>query len=118
VVSEDRGRIVKFIGDAALIESPSAEAAVMAADEVRGLLRAGESIRTGIHLGDGPANTFTRDATKLEPRPRGSVSAAYRCDVSAVAWPLAHVWREARGAVAVECALPPHAVAAIRLEIA
>jgi TolB-like protein/Tfp pilus assembly protein PilF len=52
VVSEERGRIVKFIGDAALVESPSAEAAVMAADEVRGLMRAGESIRTGIHLGD------------------------------------------------------------------
>jgi adenylate cyclase len=52
VVSEDKGRIVKFIGDAALVESPSAEAAVMAADEVRGLMRAGESIRTGIHLGD------------------------------------------------------------------
>jgi adenylate cyclase len=52
VVSEERGRIVKFIGVAALVECPSAEAAVMAADEVRGLMRAGESIRTGIHLGD------------------------------------------------------------------
>jgi TolB-like protein/Tfp pilus assembly protein PilF len=52
VVSEEKGRIVKFIGDAALVESPSAEAAVLAADEVRGLMRAGESIRTGIHLGD------------------------------------------------------------------
>jgi TolB-like protein/Tfp pilus assembly protein PilF len=52
VVSEERGRVVKFIGDAALVESPSAEAAVLAADELRGLMLAGESIRTGIHLGD------------------------------------------------------------------
>ncbi|HEY7472413.1 MAG TPA: adenylate/guanylate cyclase domain-containing protein [Gemmatimonadota bacterium] len=51
-VPAEMGRIVKFIGDAALVESPSAEAAVMAAAELRGLMRAGESIRTGIHLGD------------------------------------------------------------------
>jgi len=52
VVSEEQGRIVKFIGDAALVESPSAEAAVRAADELRGLMQAGETIRTGVHLGD------------------------------------------------------------------
>ena len=52
VVSEDQGRIVKFIGDAALVESPSAEAAVKAAEELRGLMQSGETIRTGIHLGD------------------------------------------------------------------
>jgi TolB-like protein len=52
VVSEDQGRVVKFIGDAALVESPSAEAAVKAAEELRGLMQAGETIRTGIHLGD------------------------------------------------------------------
>ena len=52
VLSEDRGRVVKFIGDAALVESPSAEAAVRAAVELRGLMQAGETIRTGIHLGD------------------------------------------------------------------
>ena len=78
VVSDDKGRIVKFIGDAALVESPSAEAAVLAADEVRGLMRAGESIRTGIHLGDvavGPdgdlygdgVNTAQRIQTVAEP---------------------------------------------------
>ncbi len=47
-----RGRIVKFIGDAALVESPSAEAAVQAAAELHGLMSAGETIRTGVHLGD------------------------------------------------------------------
>jgi adenylate cyclase len=52
VVSPERGRIVKFIGDAALVESPSAEAAVQSAAELRGLMGAGETIRTGIHLGD------------------------------------------------------------------
>jgi adenylate cyclase len=52
VVAGDQGRIVKFIGDAALVESPSAEAAVRAAAELRGLMQAGETIRTGIHLGD------------------------------------------------------------------
>ena len=51
-VPPEMGRIVKFIGDAALVESPSAEAAVRAAAELRGLMRAGESIRTGVHLGD------------------------------------------------------------------
>ncbi|CAN5893428.1 adenylate/guanylate cyclase domain-containing protein [soil metagenome] len=52
VVSGEQGRIVKFIGDAALVESPSAEAAVQAAAELRGLMQAGETIRTGVHLGD------------------------------------------------------------------
>ncbi|MGH7587520.1 MAG: adenylate/guanylate cyclase domain-containing protein [Gemmatimonadota bacterium] len=51
-VPSSRGRIVKFIGDAALIESPSAEAAVQAAAELHGLMSAGETIRTGVHLGD------------------------------------------------------------------
>jgi TolB-like protein/Tfp pilus assembly protein PilF len=71
VVSDDRGRIVKFIGDAALVESPSAEAAVMAADEVRGLMRAGESIRTGIHLGDvavGPDGDLYGDGVNTAQR--------------------------------------------------
>ena len=71
VVSEEKGRIVKFIGDAALVESPSAEAAVMAADEVRGLLRAGESIRTGIHLGDvavGPDGDLYGDGVNTAQR--------------------------------------------------
>jgi TolB-like protein/class 3 adenylate cyclase len=52
VVPPEQGRIVKFIGDAALVESPSAEAAVRAAAELRGLMRKGETIRTGVHLGD------------------------------------------------------------------
>jgi TolB-like protein/Flp pilus assembly protein TadD len=71
VVSEEKGRIVKFIGDAALVESPSAEAAVMAADEVRGLMRAGESIRTGIHLGDvavGPDGDLYGDGVNTAQR--------------------------------------------------
>jgi hypothetical protein len=58
-----------------------------------------------------PANTFTRDAARHEPRPRGSLSAA-----SVAREPIA--WREEGGAVAVDCALQPHAVAAIRLELA
>ena len=71
VVSEDKGRVVKFIGDAALVESPSAEAAVMAADEVRGLMRTGESIRTGIHLGDvavGPDGDLYGDGVNTAQR--------------------------------------------------
>jgi len=52
VVAGDKGRVVKFIGDAALVESPSAEAAVKAAAELRGLMQSGETIRTGVHLGD------------------------------------------------------------------
>jgi TolB-like protein/class 3 adenylate cyclase len=52
VVAGDKGRVVKFIGDAALVESTSAEAAVKAAGELRGLMQAGETIRTGVHLGD------------------------------------------------------------------
>ena len=71
VVSEEKGRIVKFIGDAALVESPSAEAAVMAADELRGLMRAGESIRTGIHLGDvavGPDGDLYGDGVNTAQR--------------------------------------------------
>ncbi|CAN5893463.1 adenylate/guanylate cyclase domain-containing protein [soil metagenome] len=71
VVADDRGRVVKFIGDAALVESPSAEAAVMAADEVRGLMRAGESIRTGIHLGDvavGPDGDLYGDGVNTAQR--------------------------------------------------
>ena len=52
VVAGEKGRVVKFIGDAALVESPSAEAAVKAASELRGLMQAGETIRTGVHLGD------------------------------------------------------------------
>ncbi|HET6618008.1 MAG TPA: adenylate/guanylate cyclase domain-containing protein [Gemmatimonadota bacterium] len=77
-VPAEMGRIVKFIGDAALVESPSAEAAVRAAAELRGLMRAGESIRTGVHLGDvavGPdgdlfgdgVNTAQRIQTVAEP---------------------------------------------------
>jgi TolB-like protein/Flp pilus assembly protein TadD len=52
VVAGEQGRVVKFIGDAALVESPSAEAAIMAAAELRGLMQSGETIRTGVHLGD------------------------------------------------------------------
>ena len=44
------GRVVKFIGDAALLESPSAEAALQAATALHQEM--GERIRTGIHLGD------------------------------------------------------------------
>ncbi|HET6363175.1 MAG TPA: adenylate/guanylate cyclase domain-containing protein [Gemmatimonadota bacterium] len=52
VVAGEKGRVVKFIGDAALVESPSAEAAIRGATELRGLMQAGETIRTGVHLGD------------------------------------------------------------------
>jgi TolB-like protein/class 3 adenylate cyclase/Tfp pilus assembly protein PilF len=48
-VSDD-DRIVKFIGDAALLESPSAEAALQAATALHREMD--ENLRTGIHLGD------------------------------------------------------------------
>ena len=89
VVSEEgRGRIVKFIGDAALVESPSAEAAVMAADEVRGLMRAGESIRTGIHLGDvavGPDGDLYGDGVNTAQRIQ-TVAEAGQIVVSGDVW--------------------------------
>lgn len=46
----DGGRVVKFIGDAALIESPSAESALRSAAALRDSME--EAVRTGIHLGD------------------------------------------------------------------
>jgi adenylate cyclase len=49
-VPEEEGRVVKFIGDAALLESPSAEAALQAATALHAEM--GEGLRTGIHLGD------------------------------------------------------------------
>ena len=88
VVSEDKGRIVKFIGDAALVESPSAEAAVLAADEVRGLMRAGESIRTGIHLGDvavGPDGDLYGDGVNTAQRIQ-TVAEAGQIVVSGDVW--------------------------------
>ena len=88
VVSEDKGRIVKFIGDAALVESPSAEAAVMAADELRGLMRAGESIRTGIHLGDvavGPDGDLYGDGVNTAQRIQ-TVAEAGQIVVSGDVW--------------------------------
>lgn len=51
-IPSDSGRIVKFIGDAALVESPSAESALVAAATLRESLGDGEAVRTGIHLGD------------------------------------------------------------------
>jgi TolB-like protein/class 3 adenylate cyclase/cytochrome c-type biogenesis protein CcmH/NrfG len=51
-VPSDSGRIVKFIGDAALVESPSAESALVAAATLRESLGEGEAVRTGVHLGD------------------------------------------------------------------
>ncbi|HEU4463985.1 MAG TPA: tetratricopeptide repeat protein, partial [Gemmatimonadota bacterium] len=50
VVSQAEGRVVKFLGDAAMIESPSAEAALHAASAIHAEF--GKGIRTGIHLGD------------------------------------------------------------------
>ncbi|MGH7589408.1 MAG: tetratricopeptide repeat protein [Gemmatimonadota bacterium] len=49
-VPREEGRVVKFIGDAALLESPSAEAALQAATALHAEM--GERLRTGIHLGD------------------------------------------------------------------
>lgn len=51
-VPAERGRIVKFVGDAALVESPSAESAVAAAAELRQSMADDGPIRTGIHLGE------------------------------------------------------------------
>ena len=49
-VPRAEGRVVKFIGDAALLESPSAESALQAATALHREM--GERLRTGIHLGD------------------------------------------------------------------
>ena len=49
-VPSGHGRVVKFIGDAALLESPSAEAALQAATALHA--EWAEGLRTGIHLGD------------------------------------------------------------------
>ena len=49
-VPREEGRIVKFIGDAALLESPSAESALQAATALH--VEMGDPLRTGIHLGD------------------------------------------------------------------
>ena len=49
-VPRAEGRVVKFIGDAALLESPSAESALQAATALHQEM--GERLRTGIHLGD------------------------------------------------------------------
>lgn len=77
-IPPDRGRIVKFIGDAALVESPSAESALVAAATLRESLGDGEAVRTGVHLadvavapdgdlyGDG-VNTAQRIQTEAEP---------------------------------------------------
>jgi adenylate cyclase len=44
------GRVVKFIGDAALLESPTAEAALAAAHAMHAEM--GDGLRTGVHLGE------------------------------------------------------------------
>jgi TolB-like protein/class 3 adenylate cyclase len=49
-VPQAKGRVVKFIGDAALLESPTAEAALQAATALHAEM--GEGLRTGIHLGE------------------------------------------------------------------
>jgi TolB-like protein/class 3 adenylate cyclase/Tfp pilus assembly protein PilF len=51
-VPSDSGRIVKFIGDAALVESPSAESALRSAAALKEAMGEGETVRTGVHLGD------------------------------------------------------------------
>ena len=77
-VPHDSGRIVKFIGDAALVESPSAESALVAAATLRDSLGEGEAVRTGVHLGDvavapdgdlygDGVNTAQRIQTEAEP---------------------------------------------------
>ena len=77
-VLADRGRIVKFIGDAALVESSSAESALVAAAMLRESLGEGEAVRTGVHLGDvavapdgdlygDGVNTAQRIQTEAEP---------------------------------------------------
>ncbi|HJU86725.1 MAG TPA: adenylate/guanylate cyclase domain-containing protein, partial [Gemmatimonadota bacterium] len=77
-VPHDSGRIVKFIGDAALVESLSAESALVAAATLRESLGEGEAVRTGVHLGDvavapdgdlygDGVNTAQRIQTEAEP---------------------------------------------------
>ena len=83
-VPADSGRIVKFIGDAALVESQSAESALVAAATLRESLGEGEAVRTGVHLGDvavapdgdlygDGVNTAQRIQTEAEP---GQIGAA------------------------------------------
>ena len=78
VIPADSGRIVKFIGDAALVESPSSESALVAAATLRESLGEGEAVRTGVHLGDvavapdgdlygDGVNTAQRIQTEAEP---------------------------------------------------
>ena len=77
-VPSDGGRVVKFIGDAALVESPSAESALRSAAALRESLDEGEAVRTGVHLGDvavagdgdlygDGVNTAQRIQTEAEP---------------------------------------------------
>ncbi|HJR54622.1 MAG TPA: adenylate/guanylate cyclase domain-containing protein, partial [Gemmatimonadota bacterium] len=77
-VPTDSGRVVKFIGDAALVESTSAESALRSAAALRESLDEGESVRTGVHLGDvavagdgdlygDGVNTAQRIQTEAEP---------------------------------------------------
>ncbi|MFN2421349.1 MAG: adenylate/guanylate cyclase domain-containing protein [Gemmatimonadota bacterium] len=77
-IPADSGRIVKFIGDAALVESPSAESALRSAAALRESMGEGEAVRTGIHLGDvavaadgdlygDGVNTAQRIQTEAEP---------------------------------------------------
>ncbi|HET6363157.1 MAG TPA: adenylate/guanylate cyclase domain-containing protein [Gemmatimonadota bacterium] len=77
-IPSDGGRVVKFIGDAALVESPSAESALRSAAALRESLDEGESVRTGVHLGDvavagdgdlygDGVNTAQRIQTEAEP---------------------------------------------------
>ncbi|MGH7567179.1 MAG: adenylate/guanylate cyclase domain-containing protein [Gemmatimonadota bacterium] len=51
-VPSDGGRVVKFIGDAALVESTSAESALRSAAALRESMDHDEAVRTGVHLGD------------------------------------------------------------------
>jgi adenylate cyclase len=77
-VPSEAGRVVKFIGDAALVESPSAESALRSATALRESMGDGESVRTGVHLGDvavaadgdlygDGVNTAQRLQTEAEP---------------------------------------------------
>jgi TolB-like protein/class 3 adenylate cyclase/Flp pilus assembly protein TadD len=50
IVADEDGRVVKFLGDGALLESSSALAAVEAAGRIHAEM--GDELRTGIHLGD------------------------------------------------------------------
>ena len=78
----EEGRVVKFIGDAALLESPSAESALQAATALHREI--GDGLRTGIHPGAAGRGTPSLARRRVESRTgRGESSGPTRRDLGA-----------------------------------